>query len=118
MERVDDVKLNFAFWFHLFITFLAVFGWFMFSWWLMAIAYTIVMLQFFVFDRCVLNAEHDLHGNEDSTFYSFLFESIGLNIPRKPLKNFVRKFLYPILGVLAFFWQSSEYGLGIAPLFF
>jgi len=118
MEKTTTVKLNFAFWFHLFITFLAVFGWFMFTWWLMAIAYTIVMLQFFVLDKCVLNGEHDLHGHEDETFYSFLFESIGMNIPRKPLKLVVRNFLYPILGVLSFLWQSENYGLGIAPLFF
>lgn len=112
------VKLNFAFWFHLFITILAVFGWFMFTWWLMIIAYAIVMIQFAIFDRCLVNDKHDLENVEDATFYSFLFETIGFKIPRKPLKTFVRIYLYPILGLVAFFWQSETYGLGIEPLFF
>jgi uncharacterized membrane protein len=108
---------NFAFWFHLLITVLAWIGPFLFSWYLMVLAYAIVIVQFLIFDRCLINAKHDLDttSDEDTTFYSYLFEKIGYQPNRKTLKRFVRRYLYILLGVVAVVWQLI---LGFSPLFF
>jgi hypothetical protein len=118
MQQEEEIRYNAAFWFHLSLVLIGLSGWFLISWWVMTIVYSIVLLQFVAFNRCLLNAQHALKDKDDTTFYSFLLEKIGVAIPRKPLKKFVRFYLYPVLSLMAFFWQSSAYGLGIEPLFF
>jgi hypothetical protein len=99
-------KHNFMFWFHVFITSLAWVGPFLFSWQIMLVAYSIILLQFLVFDKCLLNAEHDLTQSEDATFYSYLFEAVGMkNLNRPLIKIIVRRYLYFILGAFTVCWQ-------------
>jgi hypothetical protein len=115
-EQQLSSKHNFMFWFHVFITSLAWVGPFLFSWQIMVGAYTIILLQFFFFDKCLLNAKHDLTVSEDATFYSYLFEAVGMkNINRPLIKVIVRRYLYFILGAFSYFWQEI---LGFEALLF
>jgi len=104
-QKISDSSHNFSFWFHLFITILAWVGPFLFSWYLMVTAYLIVILQFMVFNKCLLNAKHDLKTDDDATFYSYLFEQMGIEVNRTRLKKFVRLYLYPLLGMFTMVWQ-------------
>lgn len=115
VKSTRDSVHNFSFWFHLFITVLAWVGPFLFSWYLMITAYLIVIVQFMVFNKCLLNAKHDLNVNDDATFYSYLFEQVGINVDRTRLKKFVRRYMYILLGAFTFWYQ---YVLGIEPLLF
>ncbi len=115
MEAKLESKHNFMFWFHLLITSLAWVGPFLFSWQIMCGAYAIILLQFAVFDKCLLNAKHDLTDSKDSTFYSYLFELCGMTVNRPLIRVFVRRYLYFILGAFCWFWQVK---LGFAPLLF
>jgi hypothetical protein len=107
MEHKLQSEHNFMFWFHLFITSLAWVGPFLFSWQIMVVAYAIILLQFLVFDKCLLNAKHDLTVSEDATFYSYLFEACGMTVNRPLIKVVVRRYLYFILGAFAYFWQVA-----------
>jgi hypothetical protein len=106
---------NFMFWFHLFITSLAWVGPFLFSWQWMIGAYTIIMLQFLVFKKCLLNDKHELAESEDSTFYTYLLETQGFKVNRPLIKFIVRKVLYPVFGVLTLILQLH---FGYKPLLF
>lgn len=96
---------NWVFWFHLLITLLAWLGPFLFSWYLMVSAYLLVVVQFIIFKRCLLNAKHDLDVSDDTTFYSHLLESLSINIDRRKLKTFVRNYLYLVLALVTLVWQ-------------
>ncbi len=106
---------NFAFWFHVLITALAWVGPFLFSWYLMVPAYLIVVLQFLIFNRCLLNGKHDFDESEDATFYSYLFEKLGLHVNKSTLKLWVRRYFYVILSLVTLVWQLL---LGFEPLLF
>lgn len=117
-QHMDDKlasKHNFMFWIHLLITVLAWVGPFLFSWQIMCVAYTIILLQFLVFNKCLLNAKHELTDSVDSTFYSYLFESCGMTVNRRLIRIIARRYLYFVLGFIAWFWQSY---LGHEPLLF
>ena len=90
---------------HLAIVFISWTGPFLVSWKLMVPAYIIAVLQFTVFNRCLLNAAHDLEEVDDHTFYSQLFESFGFYPNRRKLKRFVRRYLYLLLALVALIWQ-------------
>lgn len=92
------LELNFMFWVHLFITIMAWVGPFVINWWVMVAIYGIVLLQFVVFNRCLMNAGHELDEGEGITFYAFLLEKLGFHFPRVPLKRFVRGWLYAWLS--------------------
>jgi hypothetical protein len=104
-KQASNSARNWVFWFHLLITLLAWLGPFLFSWFWIVSGYLIVVLQFIVFKRCLLNAKHDLDISEDTTFYSHLLESIGFKIDRTRLKLFVRRYLYLLLAILTLVWQ-------------
>lgn len=106
---------NLSFWFHVLITILAWIGPFAFSWYLMVLAYGIVLLQFLIFGRCLLNSQHDLEDQDDVTFYSYLFELFNIPHNRSRIKWWVRRYVYVILGLIAILWQVV---LGFDPLFF
>lgn len=106
---------NLVFWFHVVITAAAWVGPFLFSWYLMVTGYMIVMLQFLIFGRCLLNSKHDLEDDNDTTFYSYLFEKIGYHPNRATLKLWVRRYFYIILSVITLIWQVV---LGFEPLLF
>lgn len=106
---------NFVFWFHVLITFLAWVGPFLFSWYLMVPAYLIVLLQFVIFGRCLLNGQHKLDDGSDTTFYSYLFDKLGISVNKASLKVWVRKYFYVILSAVTLIWQLV---LGFKPLLF
>ena len=110
-----SIKSDLVFVVHLFITLLAWVAPFLFSWKILVPVYGIVLLQFAVFGRCLMNKEHDMEESDDATFYSHLFEKMGLQPNRSRMKFYVRKVIYPVLSGVAVFWQE---GLGIAPLLF
>jgi hypothetical protein len=107
--------LNLAFWLHLLLLAAGWLGPFLFSWELMLTGYSIIFLQFIFLGRCVVNKMHDLDATDNYTFYSFLLESVGINLNRKRLFWFVRKALYPLLAAFTLFWQVY---LGYSPLLF
>ncbi len=92
---------------HFIITLTAWIGPFIFPWYLMLTAYTIVMLQFLVFNRCLMNIKHDLSEDENMTFYASLLESVGIHWNRKSVKIFVRKWLYACLAVFTLTLQLA-----------
>lgn len=97
------------FWFvvHLIITIAAYFIPFLFDWQLVVLAYAIVIIQFAVFGRCLMNEGHDLPEDDDQTFYSDVLEKMGYRPNRKKLRRFVRGYLYIILIGITLWWQIA-----------
>ena len=100
------------FWIHLFITLLSWVAPFMFSWYYLLPVYWTVMLQFWVFNRCLMNNEHALGEDDDMTFYAHILELVGFNFNRAKVKFFCRRLLYPFLTAVTLIWQVV---LGNAP---
>jgi Na+/glutamate symporter len=116
MQAKISSNYGLIFWFHLFITVLSWFAPFLFTWYIPIAVYAIVLLQFFVFGRCVLNRVHDLTDEQnDSTFYAFLMETVGFRVNYAKVKRFVRFYLYFILTGITLMWQLV---LDNAPLLF
>ena len=94
--RPEPIQLewNTMFWLHLFVTLMSWIGPFVSNWWVMVAIYGLVLLQFLVLKRCVMNAGHELEEGEGVTFYAYLLERLGIHFPRVPLKKFVRGQLY------------------------
>lgn len=101
----QKVEYNFMFWFHLFLTMLSWFIPFLFWWPLVLTAYSIVLLQFVFFKRCLMNEGHALDDDGDFTFYAFLLEQIGFRPNRAKTRVFVRFWIYIILGTVTILWQ-------------
>lgn len=108
-------EFNTMFWVHLFFMVLSWVGPFLFTWQLLLLGYSCVYLQFFVFNRCLMNEGHSISEDDDNTFYAYLLELMGFKPNKKKLRFFVRKVIYIILGAIAVFWQ---YYLGYPPLLF
>lgn len=99
------LKTKIVFALHLFVTILAWVAPFLFPWQLCLAAYGLVMLQFHVFGRCLMNAHHGLAEDGDRIFYTDLLEKMNFYPNRKRVKFFVRKVLYPSMAVIAVLWQ-------------
>lgn len=106
---------NLVFWVHVFITSLAWLGPFLFSWYLLVGVLLIVLIQFMIWDRCLMNGSHDLEDKEETTLYSYVIERLGYSVDRTELRLWVRKYFYPILSAIAIIWQAV---LGFEPLLF
>jgi hypothetical protein len=116
MQAKITTNYGFVFWFHLFITVLSWFAPFLFTWYLPIAVYIIVLCQFFVFGRCVLNRVHALSDEStDYTFYGYLLETVGFEVNHRKVKRFVRFYLYFILTAVTLTWQLV---LKNAPLMF
>jgi hypothetical protein len=116
MQAKITTNYGFVFWFHLFITVLSWFAPFLFTWYLPIAVYIIVLCQFFVFGRCVLNRVHALSDEStDYTFYGYLLETVGFEVNHRKVKRFVRFYLYFILMAITLTWQLV---LKNAPLMF
>lgn len=115
--QAEKTKLqyNAVFWIHACITLLAWVGPFLFNWMLMCSAYAIVILQHTVLKKCILNDKHGVDESEHHTIYSAVFEEMGIPVSRKPLKKFVRNYLYSLLAVFTFLLQ---FVFGYIPLLF
>jgi hypothetical protein len=99
-------KLNFTYWVHLFITVLSWFIPFLFDWRIGLSIYAIILGQFLVFDRCLLNRAHALEDTgTDHTFYAHLMEQLGMTVDRPKVKAFVRSYIYVVLSGMAIAWQ-------------
>lgn len=105
MANTTSSKFNLVFWLHLLVLILGWAGPFLIDWRIMVLGYLAVQIQFIFFKRCLMNDGHDLAVDDDATFYSFLLEAVGINVPRKPIKRIVRNGLYVFLALLAFTWQ-------------
>ncbi len=103
------------FYVHLLLVILSWVGPFLISWYLIVPVYLVVIIQFFIFDRCLMNSRHGLHEEEDKTFYSNMFESMGMQTNRKMIKGFVRPYLYIVLSAITLLMQP---GLHFKPLWF
>lgn len=101
----QKVDYNFMFWLHLFLTMLSWFIPVLFWWPLVLTAYTIVLLQFVFFNRCLMNEGHALEDDGDFTFYAFLLEQIGFKPNRAKTKVIVRKWIYIFLASVTILWQ-------------
>lgn len=100
-----EVEYNFMFWLHLFLTMLSWFIPVLFWWPLVLTAYSIVLLQFVFFNRCLMNEGHALDDDGDFTFYAFLLEQIGFKPNRKKTKKIVRFWIYIIFASITILWQ-------------
>jgi len=106
--------LNAVFFLHLGLMILSWTLPFLIDWRLAWVVYGIVLLQFWVFGRCLMNKGHaidDIHSDE--TFYSHLLERAGIYFPRSKVKRFVRLWLLLGLSFIAWLWQ---YYWGMKPL--
>ena len=110
-----SVKSTFVFWLHLFVTLLAWVAPFLFSWKLSLPVYGMVMLQFIVFGRCLMNEQHGLREEDNRIFYTDLLEKMNFTPDRALVKYLVRRLLYPTLAAVALVWQIL---LGQTPLVF
>lgn len=107
-----ETKYNSVFWFHLFITVGSWFLPFLFDWKIALTVYILVILQFKVLNRCILNKEHGLEDDGVNTFYAHMLESVGFKFNRVTVRYVVRTWLYPAFAVLTLVWQL---GLGHEP---
>jgi hypothetical protein len=108
-------KFNLAFWLHLVVTIGAWVAPFLLSWYIIVPIYALVVIQFLIFGRCLVNEKHELGEADDMTFYAYLFEAIGIPVNRKRLKWYVRRMFYQVLSVFTLIWQLL---LGNEPLWF
>ncbi len=113
--NTQSLKSDLAFAAHLGVTILAWAAPFLFNWKWAVLAYAGVMLQFAFFGRCLMNAQHEMPEEDNATFYSYVFEKMGLTPNRGRLKFYVRRVIYPVLAAAALLWQV---GLGFQPLLF
>jgi len=101
----QNVDFNFMFWLHLFLTMLSWFIPVLFWWPIVLFAYGTVLMQFVVFNRCIMNKDHGLNDDGDFTFYAFLLEQLGFTPDRPKTKIIVRKWIYVFLGSVTILWQ-------------
>lgn len=93
------------FFLHLVLTLGAWVAPFIIDWRILVPAYLLVMLQFAVFKKCLMNEMHETQESEDRIFYTELLEYFGWRPNPRKLKFFVRKLLYPTLALVAILWQ-------------
>lgn len=110
----SHTEINTVFIVHFILVIIAWLGPFVFPWYLMVLGYSVVLGQFFYYKRCLMNGAHGLDDSGDHTFYSHLFEKMGLYVNRKKLKDFVRGYLYIILAIFTLILQL---GIGFKPYF-
>ncbi len=94
-----------VFWLHVLLVIFAWTGPFLFYWPYMVAGFVIVQFQFYYFNACLMNKAHNLAEEDNTTFYSHLFESWGLQPNKKKLKFFVRQILYITLAFFTLLWQ-------------
>ena len=102
------------FWLHFALIVVAWVGPFLFDWYLMVAGYGVVMIQFAIFNRCLMNNKHDLAEDGDMTFYAQLLEAAGFQFSRKRVKQIVRPWIYVFLSAFVITLQVLA---GYTPLF-
>ena len=78
---------------------------FMLDWQFVVTTYSMVVVQFLIFGKCLMNKEHALEEIENQTFYSYLMEGMGIQVNRGLVKKLVRSYLYILLMIVALYWQ-------------
>ena len=104
-QPAHSTRINFAFYFHLFITLLSWTGPFLFSWQYLLPVYILIQLQFIFLGKCVLNEHHGQAEQGDATFHSELLEKMGFQFPRPAVKRFIRRWAYPGKMLVLLLWQ-------------
>ncbi len=99
------MRSRFFFALHLAVTLLAWVAPLLLSWKILVPIYALVLLQFAVFKRCLMNEQHGLPEQDDRIFYTDLLEKIGFQPNRQIVKTVVRRYLYPLLAIGAIIWQ-------------
>ena len=99
---------------HLCMVVMAFAGPFLINWPIMISIYMMISIQFLIFKGCLFNKTHGL-SDSNATFYSDLLWKIGISHSDKVITKFVRRYLYPLLAMITFFWQ---YILMFDPIWF
>jgi len=98
-------NMNSMYWLHVILTLITWIGPFCFSWYLMLPAYILLLLQFKVLGKCILNERHALDDSEEDTFYAFLIQQLGFTPNKKEVKAFVRGPLIFMFITATIIWQ-------------
>ncbi|MEZ5013508.1 MAG: hypothetical protein R2794_04390 [Chitinophagales bacterium] len=88
---------------------------FLLTWYWVIGIYALVILQFAVFGRCLMNEKHALDDSGNMTLYAYLLEKIGFRFSRAKVRVFVRSYLYGVLGLCTLYIQLV---LHVRPLLF
>lgn len=112
---MSRLKSTVWFWIHLVFLLASWAAPFLVTWKFLIPIYSLVLLQFFFFGRCLMNSEHGLDDSADHTFYAELMEKFGLRPNRPLVRRFVRSWIYGVFVCVAIVWQVV---LGHAPLLF
>lgn len=108
-------KTSFLFWLHLLSVIAAWMIPFLISWKICVVVYAVVMIQFAIWGKCLMNEHHGLDESDGRIFYTELLEKIGFQPNPYWVKTIVRQWLYPFLALVSVVWQLV---LGHAPLWF
>jgi hypothetical protein len=101
----SSLKEKASLWLHIILVLIAWLGPFIFWWPLMVVGYLTIQLQFYIYKMCLLNRAHGLQEEDDTTFYSHIFEAWGFHPNRKKLKFFIRQVAYIVLAIFTVYWQ-------------
>lgn len=115
MESKIVSEHNFVFWFHLVISLIGPFAFFLISWFLIIPVYAGIFIQFLFFNKCLMNESHSLSEGTENTIFSYFFEQLGWKHDTTKVTFFVRKLMYPVLIGITLVWQIW---LNKAPLLF
>lgn len=99
------LKAGVAFWLHLFAVVATWFMPFLISWKIAVAIYAAVMAQFAIWGKCLMNEHHGLDESDGRIFYTELLEKAGFSPNPLLVKTVVRRWLYPILALVAVVWQ-------------
>lgn len=111
---IERLRVELWFWFHLALLLGSWAAPFLVSWPYLIGIYAIVLLQFAVLGRCVVNRLHELHDDQSNhTFYADILERLGFQPDRAKVRSFVRSWIYLVLLCVGLLWQEV---LGHAPL--
>ncbi len=111
----QTIKSNFLFGLHLLSVIATWVIPFLITWKIAVAVYAVVMIQFAIWGKCLMNEHHGLDESNGRIFYTELLEKMGFTPEPQLVKTIVRQWLYPILAVVAIVWQVL---LGNEPLLF
>lgn len=84
------------------------------AWWPLPVgAYCIILLQYILLNKCVMNRHHQLSEAGGQTFYGHLFDLAGISHDKAKLRFFIRKIMMPMLIVFTILLQEV---FGFVPL--
>lgn len=103
--QTQTIKSSLAFWLHLAAVVATWVMPFLISWKIAVAVYAAVMIQFAVWGKCLMNEHHGLDETGGRIFYTDVLEKMGFSPDPWLVKTIVRKWLYPVLALVAIIWQ-------------